>query len=67
MTTETTPGASRYASRKFQLAAVALLAIIVFFALGRLTEDAFTNAIQWTLGLYFGANVAQKATAKTET
>jgi hypothetical protein len=51
---------SRYESRKWQMAAVALVAWIVLFAIGRLSETALIELATWTLGLYFGANVAQK-------
>ena len=63
--TETSIADSRFASRKYILAAVALLSVILLFAFQRLTEAAFTSTLTWILGLYLGANVAQKATEKT--
>ena len=52
-----------YASRKFMLAAAALLAAILSPALGWSTGPEAFTAMQWILALYFGANVAQKGLA----
>lgn len=52
---------TRFASRKWILAAVVTVAAILLFIGGMLTEAAFLDLVKWTLGLYFGANVVQKA------
>lgn len=62
--TPDTKAAARWASRKYILAAISLLSVIVLFAFQRLTESAFTSSLAWILGLYCGANVVQKATEK---
>lgn len=58
----------RYQSRKFLLACVALLAAcgagIPMVCYGLMTPDQWTGFVQWILGLYFTANVTQKAAEK---
>lgn len=56
---------SRYASRKFLLAAAAFLAGLGVFLGGLITPDQWLGQVTWILGLYMGANVIQKATAKS--
>lgn len=56
--------AQRYQSRKFILA-FATLVIATFMALNdRLSGAEWVDAAMWILGLYYGANVAYKATGK---
>lgn len=63
--TEATISDSKFASRKYILAAIALLSVILLFAFQRLSEAGFTSSMTWILGLYLGANVAQKATTNS--
>lgn len=56
--------ASRYASRKFILAAVAFVAILVLLLLGNISAELFTENLRWVLGLYFTGNVAMAAVSK---
>lgn len=56
---------TKYASRKWIATAVVVLACMGLFGLNRLSETAFVELLKWTLGLYFAANVAQKATEKS--
>lgn len=53
----------RYASRKFILAAAVLLAGFAGRALGLLTPELTVDLLKWTLGLYFGVNVAAAGVA----
>ncbi len=55
---------SRYESRKFLLACATSAAVTAFFALAKLTPAEYIDSLKWIVGLYLGANVAQKATAK---
>jgi hypothetical protein len=52
---------SRYASRKWQITVVLLIAFLTLFTIQRLTEAGFVELVKWTVGLYFGFNVTQKA------
>jgi len=56
-----TDEASRYASRKWILAAATLVLVFLLMVSGLMTEAGFIDVVKWTLGLYFGANVGQKA------
>lgn len=56
---------SRYASRKFILASAAFVACFGVFLGGLITPEQWLGQVTWVLGLYFSANVLQKATAKS--
>jgi hypothetical protein len=58
---------TRYASRKFLLALLVAIACIVMRSLDLLDQPQFVDLLKWTLGLYFGANVVQKAAEWTTT
>lgn len=49
--------------RKFLACVTALCIAVIFFALGRLSEPAFTELIKWTLLAYIGGNVAEGVAA----
>lgn len=53
--------ASRYASRKFVLAATAFVVGVVFFALGKLDAAQWLSQSAWVLGLYMAGNVGDTA------
>ena len=55
---------SRYASRKFLLAAVAFAAGVVFFALGKLDAAQWLSQSAWVLGLYMAGNVGDTAAGR---
>lgn len=57
-TTATPREASRYASRKFLLATAGLIATNALLLHGKIDAATWLEATRWTLGLYFGANVA---------
>ena len=59
--------AARYASRKFLLACAALLAGIVFFALGKIDAAQWLSQSAWVLGLYMAGNVGDTAVTKGTT
>ena len=54
----------RYASRKFILAAFALLAGTSLLVARFITSDQWMTLMPMVLGLYFTANVTQKAVTK---
>ena len=54
----------RFASRKFLLTAAAYLTAVPLVVYGVLTPDQWVSFVTWLFGLYFAANVGQKATAK---
>lgn len=54
---------TRYASRKFILAAAVLLAGFAGRVLGLLTPELCVDLAKWTLGLYFTGNVAAAGVA----
>ena len=56
--------ASRYASRKFVLAAAGFVAGVVFFALKWMTADQWIGWTTWLTGLYLAGNVADQAVTK---
>lgn len=56
---------SRYASRKFLLVLIAILGGAALHLFGKL-DPLLVELVKWTLGLYFAANVGQKATAKEQ-
>lgn len=51
---------SRYASRKFVLAATTILGCLILRGLGQLADGAFAGTVGTALTVYFAANVAQK-------
>ena len=51
---------SRYKSRKFIAAVVVIVLASVFLATGRLDGTEWITAVNISLGLYVGSNVAQK-------
>lgn len=55
---------SRYASRKWILACAAFLTATGLLIAGLLTPDQWASFDTWLIGLYFAANVSQKATTK---
>ena len=55
---------TRYASRKFVLAAAAFLAGVVFFALGKLDAAQWMSQSALALGLYLTANVSDQAVTR---
>ncbi|RZL86578.1 MAG: hypothetical protein EOP82_29435 [Variovorax sp.] len=64
MSTDTLSQAeSRYASRKWILAAVVVVAAIALRISDLLSEALSIDLLKWTLGLYFTANVAQRVGA----
>jgi hypothetical protein len=66
-----TDSETRYASRKWILAAVVVVAAILLRFGDLISPEVFLELVKWTLALYFGANVVQKAaewmTTKKET
>lgn len=54
---------TRYASRKFILAALAFLAACIGRAAGLLTPELAVDLVKCTLGLYFTGNVAATVAA----
>lgn len=52
---------SRYASRKFILAVMALTMAFLLLLGDFIAAAGFLDLVKWTLGLYFTANVGQKA------
>lgn len=57
---------SRYASRKFLLALLVLLAATALRAFGLIDGGMWVTVASLTLTLYLGANVAQKSVVKSE-
>lgn len=55
---------TRYASRKFLLALLTLIASSVLVYLGKIADGVFSAVVIATVGAYLVANVAQKATTK---
>lgn len=55
---------TRYASRKFLLAACAFAVGVVFFSLGKLDAAQWMSQSAWVLGLYLAANVGDQAVTK---
>lgn len=55
---------SRYASRKFILASAAFLAGTSLLVAGLISSEQWMTLTPIVLGLYFTANVAQKAAIK---
>lgn len=53
----------RYASRKFLLALLVLLAAMAANALRIPVDPIVADLVKWALGLYFGANVAAAGVA----
>lgn len=53
---------NRYASRKFQLSVLVILIALGMSIWGSLTMDQLVDVLKWTLGLYCGFNVTEKAT-----
>lgn len=51
---------SRYKSRKFIAAVVVIVLASVFLATGKLDGTEWIAAVNISLGLYVGSNVAQK-------
>ena len=51
---------SRYKSRKFIAAVVVIVLASVFLATGKLDGAEWITAVNISLGLYVGSNVAQK-------
>lgn len=56
---------SRYASRKFLLVLIAIFGGAALQLMGKL-DPLLVELVKWVLGLYFAANVGQKATAKDQ-
>lgn len=56
---------SRYSSRKFLLVLIAVFGGAALQLVGKL-DPLLVELVKWTLGLYFAANVGQKATAKEQ-
>jgi hypothetical protein len=54
---------AKYASRKFLLAVLVLLAAGAARVFGLLEPELAVDLVKWTLGLYFGANVGASAVA----
>ena len=52
---------SRYASRKFLLALLVVIACIAMRVTDLLDPARFVELVKWTAALYFGFNVTQKA------
>ena len=55
---------TRYASRKFLLALLALVSATVLDWLGHIADGVYSAVVIATVGAYIAGNVAQKATAK---
>lgn len=55
---------SRYASRKFVLAAASLLVAWIAFPLALLSADQVLNFSMWVLGIYMAGNVSDQAVTK---
>ena len=55
---------SRYKSRKFIAAVVVIVLASVFLATGKLDGTEWITAVNISLGLYVGSNVAQKIGGK---
>ncbi len=53
---------TRYASRKFLLTVVVLVAATTLLAIDMISDQLWSDTVKWTLGLYFGANVLSWAT-----
>lgn len=51
--------------RKFYLAILLLVIFGIFTVLDKMTVDAYQEFALWVLGLYSGANVAQKVMPTT--
>ncbi|CAN7467344.1 hypothetical protein LJR175_003116 [Variovorax sp. LjRoot175] len=51
---------SRYASRKWILAMLIVVAAILLLLGEFIKEVAFVDLVKWVAGLYFGFNVTQK-------
>ena len=55
---------SRYASRKFVLAASALFVAWLAFPPGLISADQVLNFTMWVLGIYMAGNVSDQAVTK---
>jgi hypothetical protein len=55
---------SRYASRKFILAAFLLVAALALLVLGKIDQATWERFCTWVLGLYITGNVGTYAVAK---
>lgn len=55
---------TRYASRKFILAAFAMLAALGLLLAGRIDQDTWSQFCVFVLGLYITGNVGAAAVAK---
>jgi hypothetical protein len=52
--------ADRLASRKFILAAFAVLAATVLLPFGVITPEIWSSFMTWVIGMYFTGNVAER-------
>jgi hypothetical protein len=55
---------SRYASRKFLLAAASLSSASALVCFGHISDGVYSAVVIATVGAYIAGNVTQKATAK---
>lgn len=55
---------TRYASRKFMLAAAAFVAGIPLLCVGLISADQWVSYTTWVVGLYCAANVGDQAVTK---
>ena len=56
----------RYTSRKFLLAVAAFATFTGLLVAGKIDQGAYVTLAMFALGVYLGANIVQKATAKPE-